>query len=130
MVQEAKVEVGRGAVMQGVTFGDIANVIVKSGEPRLTPAQPKAGPVSASAGGWTTELTRELLTAAFSDEELTALCFDHFRPVYQDFSTGMSTGQKVQRLLDYCERHDRVDELLRLVQQRNPAQFGRFQARR
>jgi hypothetical protein len=125
MVQEAKVEVGRGAIMQGVTFGDIANVIVKSG----AAGQPSPAAERDAAAGWTTELIRELLTAAFSDEELTTLCFDHFRPVYQDFAAGMSTGQKVQRLLEYCESHVRMDELLSLVQQRNPAQFGRFQAR-
>jgi hypothetical protein len=121
------VEVGRGAIMQNVTTGDIANVIIKSGEPRSGPIQPQLIASTGVAAGWTTERIRELLAAAFSDDELTSLCFDHFRPVYQDFSTGMSTGQKIQRLLEYCERHNRVDELLSMVQQRNPYQFARFQ---
>ena len=43
---------------------------------------------------------RELLTAAFSDEELTTFCFDNFRPVYEEFATGMSRTQKVQMLVD------------------------------
>jgi polynucleotide 5'-hydroxyl-kinase GRC3/NOL9 len=35
LARKAKVEVGRGAVIQGATFGDIANVIVKTGAPDL-----------------------------------------------------------------------------------------------
>ncbi len=31
---------------------------------------------------------RDLLNAALSDETLTAFCFDHFRTVYDKFSTG------------------------------------------
>ena len=77
------------------------------------PAQPKSG--------WNTFVIRDLLTAAFSDEELTTLCFDHFRPVYEDFAGGMSKGQKIQRLLDHCERQGQIDPLLVLVQKRNPA---------
>jgi len=117
------VEVGHGAIMQGVKIGDIGNVIVKGGAAKQGAAKQGA------AAGWTTALIRELLTAAFNDEELTTLCFDYFRPVYEGFSTGMSAGQKVQRLLDYCESHLCMDELLKLAQQRNPAQFARFQAR-
>ena len=33
---------------------------------------------SPAKSAWNTEALRELLTAAFSDEELTTLCFDHF----------------------------------------------------
>jgi hypothetical protein len=84
------------------------------------PAQPKPG--------WNTSAIRDLLTASFSDEELTTLCFDHFRPVYEDFASGMSKGQKIQRLLDHCERQGQIDPLLVLVQKRNPAQYARFKS--
>jgi len=79
------------------------------------------------ASGWSTAAIRELLTAAFSDDELTTLCFDHFRPVYQEFSAGMSFGQKIQRLLDYGERYQQVEKLLAIVRERNPAQYARFE---
>jgi len=72
---------------------------------------------------------RDLLTAAFSDEELTTLCFDHFRPVYDNYSSGMSKSQKIQLLLDHCVRHDRVETLLNLVRERNPAQHAHFATR-
>lgn len=44
-----------------------------------------------------TAAIRDLLTAAFSDEELDLLCYDHFRSVYEGFSGGMSKAQKVHR---------------------------------
>jgi hypothetical protein len=75
------------------------------------------------------QTVRELLTAAFNDEELTTLCFDHFRAVYEEFSSGMSKSQKLQRLIDYCERRAALDRLFSLVMERNPAQYRRFERR-
>ncbi len=76
---------------------------------------------------WNTAAIRGLVAAAFSDEELTTLCFDHFHSVYEDFGSGMSKRQKIQRLLDYCTRHGQLDKLVGLVRERNPAQYARFQ---
>ena len=73
-----------------------------------------------------TQAIRDLLITALNDEDLTTLCFDHFRPVYEDLSTGMSTGQKIQRLLDYCARHGYLEELVEHVQERNPVQYAHF----
>jgi len=75
---------------------------------------------------WDTAALRDLLTTAFDDEDLTALCFDHFCPVYEDFAGGMSKGQKIQRLLDYCARHGCLEELVEHVQERNPVQYAHF----
>ena len=47
---------------------------------------------------------RDLLSATFSDGELTTLCFDYFHSVYENFGTGMGKGQKIQLLLDHCVR--------------------------
>jgi hypothetical protein len=85
-------------------------------------APPGAGP----PGGQDTAALRRLLTAAFDDGELTTLCFDHFYPLYEQFSAGMSKEAKVRRLLDYCLRQEQVERLLTLLQARNPAQFARF----
>ncbi len=74
----------------------------------------------------TTADMRHFLTNAFSDEEITTLCFDQFRPVYDNFSTGMSKGQKIQRLLEYCEQHAEWPNLLTALQRERPAQFARF----
>ncbi len=74
----------------------------------------------------TTSDMRNLLTKAFSDEEITTLCFDHFRAVYENFSTGMSKGQKIQHLLDYCERRKEWPVLLTLLHRERPEQFAAF----
>ena len=74
---------------------------------------------------WNSAALCKLLSAAFSDGELTTLCFDHFRQVYEDFAAGMSKGDKIQRLLDHCIRYARVEELLVAVQKANPGQYRR-----
>jgi hypothetical protein len=84
---------------------------------------------AASEPVWNTVVVRELLAAAFSDEELTSLCFDHFRPVYDDFGVGMGKGQKIQRLLDYCVRQRQLERLLSLVADHNPAQYALYLSR-
>jgi len=76
---------------------------------------------------WDTAAIRELLTEAFNDEELDTLCFDHFRAVYEEFASGMSKGEKIRRLLDYCVRREQVETLLAQVRQGNPAQYARFE---
>ena len=67
---------------------------------------------------------RRFLTEAFSDEEITTLCFDHFRPVYDTFASGMTRGQKIQILIEHCERHDEWPVLLSFLQRERPRQFA------
>lgn len=69
----------------------------------------------------------KLLRKAFSDEELTNLCFDYFEQVYETFTIGMNATQKARSLLDYCERQDQVEKLLGLVKELNPAQYVIFE---
>jgi hypothetical protein len=76
-----------------------------------------------------TAAIRDLLTAAFGDEELDTLCFDRFRPVFEAFSGGMSKTQKVQRLVEHCERRVSIERLLEVVRERNPAQYAHSEAR-
>ena len=83
-------------------------------------------PKQANPVTWNRSAIRQLLSDAFSDEELTTLCFDHFRPVYEAFGSGMSKGDKILRLLDYCVRREQVEALLAAVQTANPAQYRRY----
>jgi hypothetical protein len=76
---------------------------------------------------WNTTALRDLLTAAFSDGELTTLCFDHFSAVYEDFAAGMSKSDKIQRLLSHCVRHEQVETLLIVVREANPVQYRRYE---
>jgi hypothetical protein len=103
-------------------LGEIAAQPVPHGRPEATITAPE----DAKQSTWDTAAIRSLLTAAFDDAELTTLCFDHFRPVYEDLGSGMSKGEKVQRLLDYCDRHGQLEELLEHVRERNPVQYARF----
>ena len=58
---------------------------------------------------------REKIKKAFDDDEFTAFCFDHFRLTYDKFSTGMTRLQKIQLLIEDCDRGEKLDELLRLL---------------
>jgi formylglycine-generating enzyme required for sulfatase activity len=66
---------------------------------------------------------REFLTGAFSDEELATLCFDYFRDVYDDFASGMTKGQKIQLLIERCERRGVLPNLFAAIQRARPEQY-------
>jgi hypothetical protein len=70
---------------------------------------------------------RMLLTRAFGDEELATFCADSFPSVYEQFSTGMSKPQKLQRLLEYCSRHRQIPKLLDLLKVANAAAFADYE---
>ncbi len=54
------------------------------------------------------------------------LCFDHFYEVYESFGKGTTKGQKIELLLDYCARYDRLGELMGYVEQLNATQYVRY----
>lgn len=68
---------------------------------------------------------RQHLTGAYSDEELTTLCFDYFRDVYDNFAAGMTKAGKIQLLLDHCQRRDLTSSLLAALARDRPEQYGR-----
>jgi Effector-associated domain 7 len=73
--------------------------------------------------GFTSAEVRDFMHDALDDEELTTLCFDYFREAYDDFSAGMSKGEKIQRLIEYCQRRNLVPGLFLALQQARPQQF-------
>ena len=73
-----------------------------------------------------TAVIRELLSGGFNDEELKTLSYDHFRPVYEEFTTGMTKGEMIQLLLDYAGRRDEIRNLLDTVRQANPSHYALF----
>jgi hypothetical protein len=58
---------------------------------------------------------RDILTKNASDEEISALAFDHFREVYNQFASGMSRTEKIQRLIEWCERRGELDRLMDVI---------------
>jgi hypothetical protein len=95
--------------------------------PSGRPTAPPPTPLAPTQPEFNTAAVRELLLAAFSDEELTTFCFDYYRPVYGEFTTGMSRPQKVQLLLDSCVRRGEVERLLALVKEKNAYQYRQFE---
>ncbi len=71
---------------------------------------------------------RQYLTSAYSDEELTTLCADYFRDVYDTFAAGMTKTGKIQLLLDHCQRRELIPNLLSALERDRPEQYRkRFQ---
>lgn len=68
---------------------------------------------------------RRFVGEFFDDEELAALCFDHFPEVYRNFSAGMSHQARVLALVDYCRRRERLPALLAALRQERPEAFAR-----
>ena len=68
---------------------------------------------------------RRFVTEHFNDEELTALCFDHFHEVYRNFGGGATVNAKALALVDYCQRRDRLPALLAVLERDRPEPFGR-----
>jgi hypothetical protein len=123
-------------------FGRLVNAIrgarrlpvppaVSVGGPRATTASavPVAPSSPAPTPAFDTAAVRELLIAAFGDEEFTTFCYDYFRPAHDAFSIGMSRPQKAQILVEHCERQGRMEELLTRIERANPYQYGQFRAR-
>ena len=66
---------------------------------------------------------RSYLTSAYSDEEITVLCTDYFRDVSDNFAAGLTKRQKIQLLLDHCQRRELILNLLAALQKDRPEQY-------
>lgn len=84
--------------------------------------------VSVSQPTYNLRTIRKLLTAAFTDQELRQLCYEipEFKPVFEQFTTGMSKDQMIQRLIEYCERKVLLGQLLTIIEEEAPEQYELF----
>jgi hypothetical protein len=55
---------------------------------------------------------RRFIQEYFSSDELDTLLFDYFPTVREEFTPGMVKSRQVKLLLDYCQRHGRMPDLL------------------
>jgi WD40 repeat protein len=69
---------------------------------------------------------RQFLMEAFSDEELNAFCFDYFADVYNGFTAGQTKGQRVQALIEYCQRRGLFPNLAAALQRARPEQYTQY----
>jgi Effector-associated domain 7 len=79
--------------------------------------------------GYNTETMRQLISTSFNDEELYTFCYDNFNELSKNFTAGQTQNARVQMLIEYCERNDRLDQLVRLLEQKAPKKFKQFAAR-
>ena len=119
----------RAQVIDGLNRLALQNLGRSFNELALAPPAPNPPPAPPRSAEFDIAALRALLNAAFSDEELTTLCFDHFRPVYDQFSTGMARTAKIQHLLEYAEKRPQVARLIELVEDLNPAQAAAHRGR-
>src|SRR5262245_13025874 len=73
-------------------------------------------------------LTRNLINDALHDDTLRNLCFDHFRPVYNELSPAMSRTECIRRLVQWCLEHRAFDKLLTHVQNLNAEVYSEYVA--
>jgi hypothetical protein len=87
--------------------------------------------MTGSASSYNLAVVHELLTAAFSAEELCRFCRDHpqFRDILDNFGPNYSLNQMADKVIDYCRIYRLFDELLEAIQEENPRQYDRFRDR-
>ncbi|MEK7396921.1 MAG: NACHT domain-containing protein, partial [Candidatus Poribacteria bacterium] len=71
---------------------------------------------------------RILLVNAFSDEEFSIFCYDHFREVYDNFADGQTKQKKIQLLIEHIERHNQTGTLLDLIKKHNPDMYAEHES--
>ena len=78
---------------------------------------------------YNTAALRDLISAALTEDEFTALAFDYFRPVANQFAAGQTHSQRVQLLLEHAERSGQMARLAALIQPINPARYREYAER-
>ena len=79
--------------------------------------------------GYDFAIIRELLEAAFVDEELSNFCYDNFPEVYEQFTVGQFKSARVRLIITYAEKNNLLDKLLAGIKQKNPHKYAEFESR-
>lgn len=66
---------------------------------------------------------RPLIIEKLSEDQIRAICFDYFPPVYDDLTRGMTKGHMVELLVGYCRRNGQITTLRTALHQTNPHVF-------
>lgn len=76
------------------------------------------------------QVVRELLNVAFNASGISTLAFDLFySSVHANFSPGMTKDQMIRMVVEYAERHGKMDVLIAYVSKNVPYQYERFRER-
>lgn len=79
--------------------------------------------------GYDIAIIRELLEAAFSEEDISNFCFDHYISVYEQFTAGQTKSFRVRLLIIYAEKNNLIDDMLTKIKQKNPHKCAEFESR-
>jgi hypothetical protein len=71
---------------------------------------------------------RELIIAAFDDDELLAFCSDYFRDICDRFGSDTGKTKKAWLLVEYCRRKSQLEVLIEKIKQENPAMYEKHRA--
>src|ERR1700733_8899697 len=72
---------------------------------------------------------RQLLMAAFAEDELKTFCFDNFPEVHNAFTTGQNLTDRVISLIQYANSHDGLADLLKKIETERRLKFDEFKPR-
>ncbi|MDM8554925.1 TIR domain-containing protein [Desulfococcaceae bacterium HSG7] len=75
-----------------------------------------------------TKALRELISAALDAEGLDFFCYDHFRPVKNQFTAGQNKTARIQILMEYAERNGLMEKLLEAIKAANSYQYNKFES--
>lgn len=75
---------------------------------------------------YSSKIIRILLMEGFDDGHLTALCFDHFREVFEEFTNNMDKSTKIAHLMIYCSRKGQMEALLKLIEREVPEKYNQY----
>ena len=78
---------------------------------------------------WKPPVIRELIDAAFSDEDLLTFCFDNYQDVYNKFAGKQTRTDRILMFVEYVVRQNLQNELLEKVKIINPRKYDEFRFR-
>lgn len=76
-----------------------------------------------------TAIIRELLIVALNENDLIDLCQDYFPKVYVEFSEGMKNSTRRRLLIEHCQHHNLLLQLVQYIRTINPAKHREYFAR-
>lgn len=74
-------------------------------------------------------LLRQLLDVAFTADDLTAFCLDHFPDVYDEVARSANKLDKIGTLVTHCARHRQIETLIAAIKQVQPRYYFQFSTR-
>ena len=71
-------------------------------------------------------IIRQMLSEAFSIGEINTLAFDLLPKLQGDFSSGMSTSERIQQIVAKADQQGQIPELFAYVKRENAYRYNRF----